>query len=184
MFNFAESIQNRNGRKMRLTLVTLSLFLVLFASSCGNKSDKDYYKAGMENINDTSYSSAMENFQKLLKNYPESEMAAKASFEIGKLYHGKVIKNLSEKESLNKAIEYYKKTFNEYPESPPAPNALFMVAFIQANELNETESAKENYNEFLKNYPSNELAFSAQAELENLGVSPEEILKRRTAAEK
>ncbi len=169
---------------MRITGIILLIVSVIFISSCGSKSDADYYESGIENINDSSYAAAMEDFKNLLEKYPESEMTAKATFEIGKMYHGKVIKNLSDEESLNKAIEYYKKTYTEYPESPLAPNALFMTAFIQANELNKSELAKENYNEFLKRFPNNELAFSAKAELENLGVPAEEILKKRTAAEK
>ena len=169
---------------MRLTGIIFVLISVIFISSCGSKSDADFYEAGIEHINAGSYAEAMEDFKNLLEKYPESEMAAKATFEIGKMYHGKVVKNLSDEESLNKAIEYYQKTHEEYPKSALAPNALFMTAFIQANELGQNELAEENYNEFLKQYPENELSFSAKAELENLGVPPEEILKKRTAAEK
>jgi TolA-binding protein len=53
--------------------------------------------------------------------------------------------------------------------SAKAPTALFMVGYIYNNQLGITDSASAAYKKFLKLYPQNELATSAQFELETLG---------------
>jgi len=59
-----------------------------------------------------------------------------------------------------------------------------MAGFIYANELQNYKEAEILYKQFLNEYPDNELAPSARAELENLGLSPEEILEKNLAKEK
>jgi hypothetical protein len=58
-----------------------------------------------------------------------------------------------------------------------------MAGFIYANELQNYKEAEALYKQFLSEYPENELAPSAQAELDNLGLSPEEILQKNLAKE-
>ena len=57
-----------------------------------------------------------------------------------------------------------------------------MAGFILANDIKDYPAAREVYNKFLSEYPEGELAFSAKAELENLGKDPEEILKEKITA--
>jgi hypothetical protein len=59
-----------------------------------------------------------------------------------------------------------------------------MAGFINANELKNFDEATSLYKQFLMEYPNNELASSAQAELDNMGLSPEEILQNNLANEK
>jgi hypothetical protein len=59
-----------------------------------------------------------------------------------------------------------------------------MSAFISANDLKKYKEATALYKQFLQEYPDNELTSSAQAELDNMGLSPEEILKNNIAKEK
>jgi TolA-binding protein len=82
---------------------------------------------------------------------------------------------------LEKAIELFKKLYNEYPKSSFAPSGLFMAGFINANELKNYNEATRLYKQFLMEYPDDELAASAQAELENMGLTPEEILMKNMA---
>ena len=60
---------------------------------------------------------------------------------------------------------------------------LFMAGFVQANDLHDYDAASETYNLFLKTYPDHELATSAKEELDNMGLTPEEILKKNLARE-
>jgi len=57
-----------------------------------------------------------------------------------------------------------------------------MAAYIKANELKKYQEATDLYTLFLKKYPKHELAASAAQELEIMGMSPDEILKQKTAA--
>jgi len=59
-----------------------------------------------------------------------------------------------------------------------------MKAFIQANELQDYDAAKQTYQLFLQKFPNDEMTPSAKAELETIGLAPEEILKRNSQASK
>ena len=54
-----------------------------------------------------------------------------------------------------------------------------MIGFIQANKLNQLDSARVSYTKFLELYPDTEMATSAESELENLGLTPDEILAKK-----
>lgn len=163
--------------------VILFIILVSLLFACGSKSDQDYYNAAKAKIEEGSYPEAIEEFETLLEEYPASELEAEVLFEVGKLYHGKVVKNLTDEESLSRAIEYYQKVHTKYPEHNEAPNSFFMIGFIQANELQQLGAAEETYKAFLEKYPDHEMAVSAKAEIDNLGLEPEEILRKKMAAE-
>ncbi|MBU0561598.1 MAG: tetratricopeptide repeat protein [Bacteroidetes bacterium] len=165
----------------QFTYSILALIFLLISFGCQSKSDRDYFDSAKNNINESKYVEALNDFESLVKEFPNSSLAEQTYFEIGKLYHGQVVKNLSKEESLQKAIENYKVVYTKFPESKSAAHSFFMVGFIQANELNQFDSAEVTYRAFLEKYPDNEMAISAQAELDNLGLSPEEILKRKIA---
>ena len=56
-----------------------------------------------------------------------------------------------------------------------------MAGFVQSNELHDYDGATETYNSFLKVFPDHELAASAKEELNNMGLTPEEILEKNLA---
>ena len=77
-----------------------------------------------------------------------------------------------------KAIGLYDSILANAPQHPKAATAQFMTGFIYANDMNELDKAKAAYEAFLQKYPNDELAESAKMELENLGKSPEELIKK------
>jgi len=76
-----------------------------------------------------------------------------------------------------KAVSLYEELIRIHPDSEFCPVALFMVAYVNANHLGNPEKAKKVYGEFLEKYPDNELVSSVYFELENMGKSPEELIK-------
>jgi TolA-binding protein len=156
--------------------ILLAVFLLV---SCGTQDDQDLYESAKENLKNEEYVNALAEFRKLVDNFPKSNYRAEVYFEIGKLYHGKVDKNLTEEQSFKQAISYYDSVYNNFPNDKNAPNALFMSAFLYANELQNLDLAKERYELFMQKYPDHEMASSAQAELDNLGISAEEILQKK-----
>ena len=159
----------------------LFFFVIVIVAGCGKTDDQDLYESAKENIKNEEYIDALADFRKLVDNFPKSKYRAEAYFELGKLYHGKVDKNLTEEQCYKQAIKYYESVFKNFPDDVNAPNALFMTAFLYANELGDLDSARDDYQKFLEKYPNHEMAASAQAELDNLGVSAEEILQRKLA---
>lgn len=81
-------------------------------------------------------------------------------------------------ENPNKAIELYSLLLANAPQHPKAATAQFMTGFIYANDLGQLDKAKAAYEAFLQKYPNDELSESAKMELENLGKSPEELIKK------
>jgi len=167
---------------MKSIIAFLTLLLLLGCSS--KKSDKELFGEAKENLKEQKYPEAVMSFEELIKDYPDSKLAPESLSETASIYQNKQIKSLSEEENLEKAIELFKKIHEDYPESEYAPSGLFMAGFMYANDLHNYEAATEIYRQFLKEYPDNELTASAQAELDNMGLSPEEILSKNMAKEK
>jgi len=159
------------------------LTLLLFFGCSSKKSDKELFDEAKGSLKNQKYPEAVMSFEELVKDYPGSELAPEALSETASIYQNKQIKNLTEKENLLKAIELFKKIHDDYPKSEFASSGLFMAGFIYANDLQDFEAATSIYKQFLQEYPDNELAASAQAELDNMGLSPEEILSRNMAKE-
>jgi len=160
------------------------LTLLLIAGCSTKKSDKELFDEGQKNLKEDKIPEAVMAFEELVNDHSDSELAPETLSQLGSLYQNKQIKSLSEKENLEKAITIFKKLHDEYPSSSYAPSGLFMAGFIYANELQNYEEAEALYKQFLSEYPDDDLAPSAQAELDNLGLSPEEILLKNMAKEK
>ena len=90
-----------------------------------------------------------------------------------------VNKDITKKEAFLKAINVYTEYQSKYPDDSKTPQAMFMIGFIYANELVDTAKAKEAYSKYLELYPDSEMAESAKAEIENLGLTPDEILQKK-----
>ncbi len=78
---------------------------------------------------------------------------------------------------FDRAFEIFDKIEKNYPESRESAAAMFMKAFTLDNDLKKFEEAKLAYEAFLKKYPNDDFADDAQFLLNNLGKSPEEIIK-------
>ena len=75
------------------------------------------------------------------------------------------------------------KLVEEYPDFPRAQAALFVKAFIFETRYNNLEMAKKIYEQYLEMYPDGEFADDCRASIENLGLSPEELVKKFEAQE-
>ncbi len=161
----------------------LKLFLLFFAmlvvSSCNSKTDKSLFDNAKKLVEQKKYSEAIKNYEKITKDFPQSSNVPEALFEMAKIYQGQVVKNVDAKESLRKAVALYKKIFTKYPDSKRAESSIFMAAFILANELQDLNAARSAYKLYIEKYPDGELAKDAKIELQNLGKSPEEVLREK-----
>ncbi|MBU1100331.1 MAG: tetratricopeptide repeat protein [Bacteroidetes bacterium] len=164
---------------MQINRVLVTIFLLIFVAACSNTTDKSLYESAKQKITEGDYQAALADFKTLSNDFPESNYLAAVKFEMGKMYQGFVVPNISKSESLNEAVKFYTDVYESYPDSMQAVNALFMIAFLQANELKNLDAAKDAYVKFIERYPDHELAVSARAELDNLGKSPEEILQEK-----
>ena len=162
--------------KLFFVLISASLFFV----GCSKQPAKDYFKSAEENLKNDKVQEAIADYESYLKENPDSANAPEALVKMAAIYQNKMLKNIPGDESLEKSVKLYRQVFDDYPNSLQAPSALFMSAFILANELQKYHPAEMGYRLFLQKFPDHELANSAREELNNLGLTPEEILKRKS----
>lgn len=154
----------------KLVVVLFVVILIIFIG-CGNKPSrtaKEYWDSAVTLFDGENYQGCIEQYQNLIKFYPEDTLTIKALFAIAEIYKN----NLKD---LDNSIATYKKITEKYADSEKAPNAMFMIGYIYANDLKDYDKAKESYNNFLKTYPDHMLVPSAKWELQNLGKSLDEI---------
>lgn len=155
----------------------LAFFLTLVLISCSGKKVEEYYQEAQTALSVDKYTEAIVIFEEMINEYPESEKSMHAILEIAKIYHLELIKEINSTTSLQKAVFYYKKTNNMFPETDQGRNALFLAGFIEANDLKDFVAAKNSFQQFIEKYPKSEMVESAKIEMQNLGKSPEELLK-------
>jgi TolA-binding protein len=161
-----------------------SIFILLILIGCGEKKSVDeLITEANTNLNENKVPEAVLLFEEIINEYPDSDKTPEILSRLAAVYQNKMLKNLSDTESLEKAVSLFSKIYDDYPGSSYAPTGLFMSGFVLANELNYYDKATETYNLFLEKYPTHELATSAKEEIENMGLSPEEILKKNLAKE-
>ena len=161
-----------------------SIFILLILIGCGEKKSVDeLITEANTSLNENKVPEAVLLFEEIINEYPESDKIPEILSRLASVYQNKMLKNLSDTESLEKAVSLFRKIYDDYPENSYAPTGLFMSGFVLANELKYYEKATETYNLFLEKFPNHELATSAKEEIENMGLSPEEILKKNLAKE-
>ena len=160
------------------------IFVPLLIISCSKNTDKDYFDQGNNLLKEKEITEAVKSFEQLLSEYPKSELAPKALLQLASVYQNKMDSTINPRDSFDRAQKYFKQVYDKYPSSPDAPRSLFLSGFILANDLRNYDEATRIYKLFLEKYPSDPLATSAQEELNNMGLTPEEILKRNEVAKK
>jgi tetratricopeptide (TPR) repeat protein len=102
---------------------------------------------------------------------PDDPQAPAYLYKAAELYETNML-------DLNRSLAIYDQLLEAYPNHPRAADGLFKQGFVYHNTLNELEKARRAYSLFLEKYPDHEMAASARFEIENLGVSTQEIFER------
>jgi len=77
----------------------------------------------------------------------------------------------------NQAIQIFDRIMENYPDYEKTPQCLFLKGYVYENDLHDLDMAKKIYEEFLLKYPDDEFADDAQISIQNLGKTPEELIK-------
>ncbi len=170
---------------MRYLMLYL-LIPILF--SCTSKKEKEVLeiKATLDQVDqgfnnnklDTAAVRKAENELKaFVAKYPGDSLSAGYLFQLGMLYQ--------KQRNFTEAIDMFDRVYTQYPASPNSRNAVFLQGFLYANELSNFEKAKEKYELYLEKYADVDpkMTSDVQMELQNLGKTPDEILKEILAKE-
>lgn len=82
------------------------------------------------------------------------------------------------------ALNVYEKIYEKYPNYEKRGEALFMQAFILEVNNNDLVKAEELYKRYLDEFPDGDFAKDAAFSIENLYLSPEELIQKFKEAEK
>lgn len=77
-----------------------------------------------------------------------------------------------------RTISIIDKLMADYPDYPRTQAALFVKAFIFETRYNNLDMAKKLYEQYLELYPNGKFADDCRASIENLGLTPEELVKK------
>ncbi len=161
--------------KKSITLLLATLFL----AACQSGPDKAGMEQNIKNIQAELAKEAQPTSEKLV-NLQNSLMLYADAFpedSSSVLYLGKAGETARLLQQYDKALEIFDKIIKTYPATKAAAAAMFMKAFTLDNDLKRFDDAKPVYEAFLKQYPNDEFADDAQFLLQNLGKSPEELIK-------
>ncbi len=111
------------------------------------------------------------NINQFISKYPADTLSPKYLLEVGIIYQ--------KQEKYNEAIAVLDRIQQEYPDARQSSTALFMQGFIYNNLLHDYQLAAKKYELYLQKYSevNPQLSRDIKIELQNLGKSPEEILK-------
>lgn len=77
-----------------------------------------------------------------------------------------------------KTIEIADIMINQYPDYAWTPMAMFIKGFIYESRMNDKTKAIDVYNQFIERYPDNELIENVKSTLENIHLTPEELIRK------
>ncbi|MCK5766045.1 MAG: tetratricopeptide repeat protein [Bacteroidales bacterium] len=158
----------------------LILALVAAFVSCGPSNEED--AAEIKTAEDTLFSSSegfidkakalelVDLYVDYTNSYPDDSMAVEYLFK-----GAEFCLNLGEGQ---RAITLYNRVIQDYPDFRKVPECLFLKGYVYENYLGDLDNAKAIYLEFIEKYPDNEFADDAEISIQNLGKSPEELIKQ------
>jgi len=154
----------------------LIMFAMLF-SSCGNENLTDKIANLEKQAFATETSVTPEIAEQLVDAYcdfatqnPENQQSAEYLF--------KAIDVSMNFDNPIKTIAIIDRLVAEYPDYEKTPTALFVKGFIYETRFENIEQARAAYEKYLELYPDGDLAADCRASIENLGLTPEELVKK------
>ncbi len=108
-------------------------------------------------------------YSEFVDNYPDDPKSPEYLFRAGEV-------SSSLKRSIE-SVKYYQKLEKEYPEYEKLADALFLQGYVFENQLQDYDRARECYERFMKEYPSHHMVEQTKVILDQLGKTPEELIK-------
>ena len=81
-------------------------------------------------------------------------------------------------EGPQKAIDIANVLIEKYPDFEMTPMAMYLKGFVYENKLGDLHNAEITYRQLIEKYPDNPMVEDVKATIENLGLSPEELIRK------
>lgn len=163
-----------------------SLLFILFLASCSNitKQEESNSQVTMNDINtleDELFNESMtipdaDKAQKLVDMYVQyADQNPKDSISPDFLFKAADI--CMNFRAPVRSISLFNRIINNYPQYPNLATAMFLKGFVYEDQVQDYTSARKSYTDFLEKFPNNEFSDDARVSLQNLGKTPEELIK-------
>ena len=81
-------------------------------------------------------------------------------------------------EGPQKAIDIADVLIEKYPDFEMTQMAMFVKGFVYENMIGDLQNAEMTYRQFIEKYPNSPIVEDVKATLENLGLTPEELVRK------
>ena len=81
-------------------------------------------------------------------------------------------------EGPQKAVVIADVLIERYPDFEMTPMAMYIKGFVYENMIGDLQNAEMTYRQFIEKYPDSPMAEDVKATLENLGLTPEELIRK------
>jgi outer membrane protein assembly factor BamD (BamD/ComL family) len=161
---------------MKISKIFLLLLVALAVTSCSSR-DKDMEKIREMEKQVFTGPSGMDNekakalillYEEFAGSHSGDSLAPACLYKAAELSI-----NLNDGEG---AIRFFDRVINEYPDYSKVPEACFLKAFVYEVTFQNINKAGDAYKDFLRKYPDHDLADDAQASINNLGKTPDQII--------
>lgn len=163
-------------------ILKISFILALFAgitlTSCKNAQEKQFDEivkiekslfGEQTDLNDSIANEFITKADLYMKEYKDDPRNSELLFKTAEVFNG--LKH------YEFAIRRFQQVFLKYPKSAKAGESIFICGFIYDGNLQNYSEAEFYYRKFIKEYPNHPLAKDAKITLENLGKTPEEMVR-------
>lgn len=159
------------------------IIITLIAFSCQSPKERalleiDKLEVQEEDFNIENVAKLKDAYIDFADKYPDDERTPEFLFKAGQNI-GAIAAKQNDMQLHKDAISIFERIVANYSKSNFAEEALFMIGFIYENYLNDLDNAKKSYTSFIEKYPNSELVEDARLSIENLGIAPEEIIKKK-----
>ena len=81
-------------------------------------------------------------------------------------------------EGPDKAIKIADMLIEKYSDFEMTPMAMYLKGFVYENIVGDLQNAEKTYRQFIEKYPESPMVEDVKATMENLGLSPEELIRK------
>ena len=159
--------------------VLLSVFVVLMMLSCGEKMSVEKINELESKVFAKDAVVSAENVIQLVDAYllfakqnPNDQQTPEFLFKALDVAVG------VNAEGPQKAIDIADILIEKYPDFEMTPMALFIKGFVYENMIGDLQNAEMTYRQFIEKYPNSPIVEDVKATLENLGLTPEELIRK------
>lgn len=165
-------------KSVKFGTIAMILAVIIGLSACKSENERQYEEivsiekslfGDRTSFNDSIARLYLSKTDAFIKANKGDERCADLLFKSGEVLNGL--------QSYSYAIRRFQEVHLLYPNSAKASESIFLCAFIYDTYLQKYDDARRYYKMFLKKYPNHPLAKDAQISLDNLGKTPDELVK-------